>query len=72
MIVCSCRVISDREIRAAAAAGARRCGDIFRRCGMAPQCGTCLPMIREMLAVTACVAATTTTTVERPMLEAAD
>lgn len=50
MIICSCRVISDREIRAAAAAGARRCGDIFRRCGNAPQCGTCLPMIREMLA----------------------
>ncbi|WP_374445148.1 bacterioferritin-associated ferredoxin [Stella sp.] len=51
MIVCSCRVISDREIRAAMADGARRCGDVFRRCGSGPQCGSCVPLIREMLAM---------------------
>ncbi|MCC7275106.1 MAG: (2Fe-2S)-binding protein [Alphaproteobacteria bacterium] len=50
MIVCSCRVISDREIRIAAACGALRSADVFRRCGSRPQCGSCLPMIREMLA----------------------
>ena len=50
MIICSCRVISDRDIHAVAATGTRRCADVFRRCGAAPQCGTCLPMIREMLA----------------------
>ncbi|MGE0717151.1 MAG: bacterioferritin-associated ferredoxin [Alphaproteobacteria bacterium] len=50
MIICSCRVISDREIRTAAACGAKRVTDVFRRCGIAPQCGSCLPLMREMLA----------------------
>ncbi|MGE0724051.1 MAG: bacterioferritin-associated ferredoxin [Alphaproteobacteria bacterium] len=49
MIICSCRVISDRDIDAVAATGTSRCADVFRRCGAAPQCGTCVPMIREML-----------------------
>ncbi|BBK38605.1 hypothetical protein STAQ_36830 [Allostella sp. ATCC 35155] len=64
MIICSCRVISDREIRAAVVDGARRCGDIFRRCGNAPQCGTCLPTIRQMLA--------SAVAPDRPVLAGAD
>lgn len=49
MIVCLCAEISDREIRAAAAAGARHCAEIFRCKQRAPRCGSCLETIRMML-----------------------
>ncbi|MBL8671011.1 MAG: (2Fe-2S)-binding protein [Alphaproteobacteria bacterium] len=49
MIVCVCRAISDRDIRAAAEAGAERCADVFRCRDTEPQCGSCVGMIVDLL-----------------------
>jgi len=49
MIVCSCRVIRDRDIQAAAEAGATRCAEVFRCLGTTPNCGRCAPNMRNVL-----------------------
>lgn len=49
MIVCSCRVIRDRDIQAAAEAGATRCAEVFRCHGTTANCGRCAPHMREVL-----------------------
>ncbi len=43
MIVCSCNVLSDREIRDSlgAAAGRPSVGAVFRHMGCEPKCGRC-------------------------------
>jgi bacterioferritin-associated ferredoxin len=51
MIVCSCNVISDRDVRAcvkpcgASAEGAR---DVFRCLGVSPKCGRCVRNIQAL------------------------
>lgn len=50
MIVCHCRVVSDREIQDAVACGAAGVCDVARRCGAGSRCGGCLPVVREVLA----------------------
>ena len=45
MILCSCNVISDREVRAAVkpcGAAADRARDVFRGLGFTPKCGRCV------------------------------
>jgi bacterioferritin-associated ferredoxin len=52
MIVCSCNVISDRDIRACAkpcGAAADRARDVFRSLGCAPKCGRCVRNIQTLL-----------------------
>lgn len=49
MIVCSCRVLRDRDIQAAAEAGATRCAEVFRCHGTTANCGRCAPHMREVL-----------------------
>lgn len=49
MIVCLCAGISDRDIRAAAAAGTRRCADVFRGKDRQPRCGACIDLICDIL-----------------------
>jgi bacterioferritin-associated ferredoxin len=52
MIVCSCNVLSDRQVRAVVAAGdqARSVGQIYRCLGCSPRCGRCAPTMRALLA----------------------
>lgn len=49
MIVCVCNNLSDRRLRAAAAAecGATP-GALFRAMGCRPRCGRCLPEMRKL------------------------
>jgi bacterioferritin-associated ferredoxin len=54
MIVCSCNVISDRDVRAAAAAKPRGASatyvrDVFHHCGRTPKCGKCIRSIQQEL-----------------------
>jgi bacterioferritin-associated ferredoxin len=49
MIICVCNRISDHDIRAAARAGATCCKQVFGGKGTAPQCGTCLDAMGEIL-----------------------
>jgi bacterioferritin-associated ferredoxin len=50
MIVCSCNVLSDRDVRCAIAAGAPRTPcEIYGCLACSPQCGRCAVTIRRML-----------------------
>jgi bacterioferritin-associated ferredoxin len=51
MIVCHCRVVTDRDLRRAVEQGARSLDDISRACGRAGDlCGGCRPAITTVLA----------------------
>lgn len=50
MLVCHCRVVSDRTIRAAMAAGATDVNAVGQRCGAGTACGGCVPGIEQLLA----------------------
>ena len=41
MIVCVCNVIRCRDVKAAAASGARDVPGVFKACGAKPKCGRC-------------------------------
>lgn len=52
MIVCSCNVISDRQIRSAVTetqAPVRTVGQVYRCLGCSAQCGRCARTIRKLL-----------------------
>jgi bacterioferritin-associated ferredoxin len=50
MIVCVCKAVSDRHIRAAVADGATRLKDLTRELGLGTCCGKCLPEAKSALA----------------------
>lgn len=50
MIVCHCRVVSDRDVVAAAQAGARDIADVADVCGAGSQCHGCHDRIDALLA----------------------
>lgn len=50
MLICHCRVVSDREIREAIDCGASDHCAVAKACGAGTGCGGCVPMIRELLA----------------------
>lgn len=61
MIVCSCNVLSDGDVRTACNSGdARTAGQVYRCLGCSPQCGRCARTVKrimdEALGVTACTA----------------
>ncbi len=49
MRICHCFAVSDREIRAAAAEGAKTVGRVSRSCQAGKGCGGCVAAIREIL-----------------------
>ncbi|GLK74179.1 (2Fe-2S)-binding protein [Ancylobacter dichloromethanicus] len=52
MIVCSCNVLSDRQIRSAVTetqASVRTVGQVYRCLGCSAQCGRCARTIRKLL-----------------------
>ena len=49
MIVCHCKGLSDRDIRAAVRDGARSCRQVGRACEAGRACGGCRPTIRELI-----------------------
>jgi bacterioferritin-associated ferredoxin len=49
MIVCVCKAVSDRHIRAAVHAGATRLQEISRQTGLGTCCGKCLPEAKRTL-----------------------
>ena len=54
MIVCHCRVVSDRDVRAAIDGGAGDLCGVAAACGAGARCGGCLPELRRMLADRGC------------------
>ncbi|MBR1279721.1 bacterioferritin-associated ferredoxin [Bradyrhizobium sp. AUGA SZCCT0283] len=50
MIVCSCNVLSDYEVRAVACTATRRTTTyVYGRLGCRARCGRCAPTIREIM-----------------------
>jgi len=53
MIVCSCNVFSDKEVKGCLSPGPgcpRTPAQVYRYLGYSPQCGRCVPTIRSLLA----------------------
>ena len=50
VLVCQCRVVSDRAVRAAISAGASTLGDVATLCGAGAECGGCVPSVEALLA----------------------
>ena len=50
MIVCSCNVFSDSDVRTAVSASApRTAGQVYGCLGCSPQCGRCARTIRKIM-----------------------
>ncbi|HUS22320.1 MAG TPA: (2Fe-2S)-binding protein [Aeromicrobium sp.] len=49
MIVCQCKVVSDRQIDEALSAGARSVSAVCRATGAARDCGTCIFTVKAMV-----------------------
>jgi bacterioferritin-associated ferredoxin len=51
MIVCSCNVLSDHDVRTAVTAGAspRTAGQVYGCLGCSPQCGRCARTIQQIM-----------------------
>jgi bacterioferritin-associated ferredoxin len=52
MIVCSCNVLSDHDVRATLTVGAgapRTTGQVYHCLGCSPQCGRCARTIRRIM-----------------------
>lgn len=49
MFVCLCNVLTDVQVRNAAASGASRPSQIYQACGCAAQCGRCAPTLLRLL-----------------------
>jgi bacterioferritin-associated ferredoxin len=49
MIVCSCNVLTDSQIMAAAAARPRSPGEAYRCLGCRPDCGRCMSTVHAIL-----------------------
>jgi bacterioferritin-associated ferredoxin len=50
MIVCSCNVLTDHDVRGAMAAAAPRSpGQVYGCLGCSPQCGRCMRTIRKIM-----------------------
>ena len=70
MIVCSCNVLSDHDVRAAIGAEEtpRTTGQVYGCLGCSPQCGRCARTIRRIMdeatAAAACVRCPATATAE--------
>jgi bacterioferritin-associated ferredoxin len=70
MIVCSCNVLSDHDVRAALdhATAPRNAGQIYGCLGCSPQCGRCARTIRRIMdeatAAAACARCPATATAE--------
>lgn len=49
MIVCQCRVVTDRDVDAALADGARTVAAVCRSTGAAQDCGSCIFSVKALV-----------------------
>ena len=49
MYVCLCNGLTDRDLAPHTADGRASVAMVYRACGCQPQCGKCVPYVREML-----------------------
>jgi bacterioferritin-associated ferredoxin len=49
MYICLCNALTDRDLRLHTAAGGGSVAMVYQACGCRPQCGKCVPFVRQML-----------------------
>jgi len=49
MYVCLCNALTDRDFSPHMAGGTSSVSMVYRACGCQPQCGKCVPFVRQML-----------------------
>ena len=49
MIVCHCRVVSDRDVDSVISEGAHTLSEVCRRTGAGQNCGTCIFSVKQIL-----------------------
>jgi bacterioferritin-associated ferredoxin len=49
MYVCLCNGLTDRDLRPHTIGGTCSVSMVYRACGVRPQCGKCVPFVRQML-----------------------
>ena len=49
MYICLCNAVTDRAIRTVAGTPGCSVSDVYRALGCTPQCGKCVPVVRDML-----------------------
>ena len=49
MYVCLCNALTDRDLQPHTMGGSASVSMVYRACGCQPQCGKCVPMVRQML-----------------------
>lgn len=49
MFVCLCNALTDRDLHPHTATGTSSVSMVYRACGCQPQCGKCVPFVRQML-----------------------
>ncbi len=49
MYICLCNAITDRDVRAQNVDGGCSVAMVYRALGCAPQCGKCVPYVRQIL-----------------------
>ena len=47
--ICLCNALTDRDIRPHTAAAGGSVSMVYQACGCRPQCGKCVPFVRQML-----------------------
>jgi bacterioferritin-associated ferredoxin len=49
MYVCLCNALTDSDLRPHTTGGDCTVSMVYRACGCRPQCGKCVPFVRDML-----------------------
>ena len=49
MYVCLCNSLTDRDLLPHTASGGSSVAMVYQACGCRPQCGKCVPYVRQML-----------------------
>jgi len=49
MYVCLCNALTDRDLHPHTANGTASVAMVYQACGCRPQCGKCVPFVRQML-----------------------
>ncbi len=49
MYICLCNALTDRDLRPHTMGGGCSVSMVYNACGCRPQCGKCVPLVRQML-----------------------
>ena len=49
MYICLCNALTDGDLRPHTTGGACSVSMVYQACGCQPQCGKCVPFVRQML-----------------------